>query len=97
MFRNQGDGTFTEVSGPAGMASDPGKGLGVAVEDFDHDGWPDIFVANDSVAQQLFRNRGDGTFTETAMPLGLAYDDNGDSFAGWGLTSPTTTMMAGKT
>ena len=84
LFRNQGDGTFTEVSQPAGVASNPGKGLGVAVEDFDRDGWPDIFVANDSVAQQLFRNKRDGTFTETALPLGLAYDDNGDSFAGMG-------------
>ncbi len=84
LFHNNGDGTFTEVSQPAGVASNPGKGLGVAVEDFDRDGWPDIFVANDSVAQQLFRNKHDGTFTETALPLGLAYDDNGDSFAGMG-------------
>ncbi len=62
----------------------PGKGLGIAINDFDRDGWPDIFVANDSVAEQLFRNNHDGTFSEVALEAGLAYDQNGQAFAGMG-------------
>ena len=84
LYRNNGDGTFTDVSRPSGVEASPGKGLGVAVHDFNRDGWPDIFVANDSFPQQLFRNNGDGTFTETALLLGLAYDDDGKTFAGMG-------------
>ena len=64
--------------------SSPGKGLGIAINDFDGDGWPDIFVANDSVAEQLFRNKHDGTFEEVALTSGLAYDQNGHVFAGMG-------------
>jgi len=84
MFHNNGDGTFTDVSKKSGIASSPGKGLGVAIDDFDGDGWPDIFVANDSVAEQLFRNNHDGTFTEVALISGLGYDQNGHAFAGMG-------------
>jgi hypothetical protein len=84
MFHNNGDGTFTDVSKKCGIASSPGKGLGVAIDDFDGDGWPDIFVANDSVAEQLFRNNHDGTFTEVALVSGLGYDQNGHAFAGMG-------------
>ncbi len=62
-----------------------GKGLGVAVNDYDRDGWPDIVVANDSFPQKLFRNNRDGTFTEVALQLGLAYDDDGKTFAGMGV------------
>lgn len=62
----------------------PGKGLGIAINDFDRDGWPDIFVANDSVAEQLFRNNHDGTFSEVALEAGVAYDQNGRAFAGMG-------------
>ena len=84
LFRNRGDGTFTDVSRQSGVEASPGKGLGVAVDDFDRDGWPDVFVANDSFPQQLFHNNGDGTFTETALVLGLAYDEDGKTFAGMG-------------
>jgi len=84
MFHNNGDGTFTDVSKKCGVESSPGKGLGIAIDDFDGDGWPDIFVANDSVAEQLFRNNHDGTFTEVALLSGLAYDQNGHAFAGMG-------------
>ena len=84
VFHNNGDGTFTDVSKKCGIASSPGKGLGVAIDDFDGDGWPDIFVANDSVAEQLFRNNHDGTFTDVALLSGLAYDQNGHAFAGMG-------------
>lgn len=84
VFHNNGDGTFTDVSKKCGIASSPGKGLGIAINDFDNDDWPDIFVANDSVAEQLFRNNRDGTFVETALRSGLAYDQNGHTFAGMG-------------
>lgn len=85
LYRNNGDGTFTDVSRPTGIAAHPGKGLGVAIGDFDRDGWTDIFVANDSFPQQLFRNKGDGTFEETALLLGVAYDEDGRTFAGMGV------------
>jgi enediyne biosynthesis protein E4 len=84
VFHNNGDGTFTDVSKKCGIAGSPGKGLGIAIDDFDGDGWPDIFVANDSVAEQLFRNNRDGTFSEVALLSGLAYDQNGHAFAGMG-------------
>ena len=84
VFHNNGDGTFTDVSKKCGIGSSPGKGLGIAINDFDGDGWPDVFVANDSVAEQLFRNKRDGTFEEVALTSGLAYDQNGHVFAGMG-------------
>jgi len=84
VFHNNGDGTFTDVSRKSGIAGSPGKGLGIAIDDFDGDGWPDIFVANDSVAEQLFRNNHDGTFAEVALMSGLGYDQNGHAFAGMG-------------
>jgi enediyne biosynthesis protein E4 len=84
VYHNNGDGTFTDVSKPCGVGSSPGKGLGIAVNDFDGNGWPDVFVANDSFPEQLFRNNGDGTFTEVALAAGLAYDQNGKVFAGMG-------------
>ena len=85
VYHNNGDGTFTDVSKKCGIAASPGKGLGIALNDFDRDGWPDIFVANDSVAEQLFHNNRDGTFSEVALAAGLAYDQNGHVFAGMGV------------
>ena len=79
------EGAGADASAPAGLLKSPGKGLGVAFGDVDRDGWPDIFVANDSFPQQLFRNRHDGTFEEIALPAGVAYDDDGKVFAGMGL------------
>ena len=84
VFHNNGDGTFTDVSDRSGIASSPGKALGIAVNDFDRDGWPDIFIANDSVPEQLFRNNRNGTFTEVALISGAAYGQNGGVFAGMG-------------
>ena len=85
LYRNLGDGKFREVGQETGIADSTGKGLGVALNDYDLDGWIDIFVANDSVSQQLFHNDGDGTFTENALLLGVAYDADGQEFAGMGV------------
>ena len=85
LLRQKPDGTFEDVSAAAGVADPSGKGLGVAFADFDSDGRTDIFVANDSVAQFLYRNRGDGTFEETALTAGAGYDENGKTFAGMGV------------
>ena len=84
LFHNDGQGQFTDVSAKAGFTKYAGKGLGVAMNDFDHDGWPDIFVANDSEPQQLFRNRKDGTFEDVALEKGAAYDTDGRRFSGMG-------------
>jgi hypothetical protein len=84
VYHNEGHGRFTDASGKTGIAKFPGKGLGIAMNDFNGDGWPDIFVANDAVPQQLFRNRGDGTFEEVALTAGVAYDADGRSFSGMG-------------
>jgi enediyne biosynthesis protein E4 len=85
VYRNNGDGTFTDVSKKCGLGAVPAKGLGIAINDFDRDGWPDIVVANDSFPQQLFRNNRDGTFTDVAAELGIAYDEDGKTFAGMGV------------
>jgi hypothetical protein len=85
LFHNNGDGTFTDVSESSHIAGTPGKGLGVAFADFNNDGRLDITVANDSFQQFLFMNKGDGTFTETAMAAGTGYTDEGKTFAGMGI------------
>jgi hypothetical protein len=84
LYHNDGDGKFTEVSHRAGVDK-PGKGLGVAIADYDRDGWPDILVANDSVPEFLFHNKGNGTFEEVAMVSGIALDGSGATFAGMGV------------
>jgi enediyne biosynthesis protein E4 len=84
VYHNNGDGTFRDVSKQSGIGSSLGKGLGIAINDFDQDGWPDVFVANDSFPEQLFRNNHNGTFTEVGLTSGVAYDQNGKVFAGMG-------------
>ena len=85
LYHNEGNGKFRDVSQSSGIAAHPGKGLGVAINDSDGDGRPDILVANDSVAEQLFRNNGDGTFAEVALEKGVAYNSKGSSFAAMGV------------
>ncbi len=85
LLHNDGDGTFSDVSRSSGVGRALGKSLGVAFNDFDADGRVDIVVANDSVAQMLFRNNGDGTFAEQALEAGLAYNEEGGSYAGMGI------------
>ena len=84
LFHNDGHGRFRDVSEESGIAKAPGKGLGVAFNDYDRDGWPDLFVANDSVAQQLFHNLKNGKFEEVATAAGVAYDEDGNAFSGMG-------------
>ena len=84
LYHNDGNGKFSEVSRQAGLDK-PGKELGLAIADYDHDGWMDIFIANDSVPEFLFHNRGNGSFEEVALPSGAALDGNGTSFAGMGV------------
>ncbi len=85
LFHQKPDGTFEDVSAASKIAASPGKALGVAFADFDSDGWTDIFVANDSVRQQLYRNRADGTFEDEGLIAGVGYDENGKTFAGMGV------------
>jgi enediyne biosynthesis protein E4 len=84
LLHNNGDGTFTDASASSGIAAHPGKALGVAIHDYDRDGRIDLFVANDSMPQFLFRNAGAGAFEEVALEAGVAYDDDGRTFAGMG-------------
>jgi hypothetical protein len=88
LFHNNGDGTFTDVSEKAGIAKIRGNyGLGVLTGDFDNDGWPDIYVANDTNASLLFHNRHDGTFEEIGVPAGCAYDADGKEVSGMGVAA----------
>jgi hypothetical protein len=85
LFHNEGHGRFRDVSEESGIAKSPGKGLGVAFNDYDRDGWPDILVANDSFPQQLFHNLKNGKFEEVGVGAGLAYDEDGNVFSGMGV------------
>ena len=85
LYRNNGDGTFSDVSAEAGIADPGGKGLGVVGGDYDGDGWTDIFVANDLTPDFLYRNNGDGTFTDQALLAGVAYGEDGVARAGMGV------------
>lgn len=84
LYRNEGGGRFTDVSAPSGIGSAPAPGLGVAVSDFNGDGRPDLYIANDGRANQLWLNRGAGRFEETALISGSAYNANGQAEAGMG-------------
>ena len=82
LYRNNGDGTFTDVSQQSGISKYVGKGMGMAVADYDNDGFMDVFVANDTFENYLFHNKGDGTFTNTALAAGVAYNAFGNPIAG---------------
>jgi hypothetical protein len=85
LYRNRGDGTFEDSSGSLRFDehAEP-KALGVLVTDFDRDGWPDLFVTNDTQPNNLLRNEGDGTFRDVALKAGVAFDENGAVRAGMG-------------
>jgi enediyne biosynthesis protein E4 len=84
VYHNEGNGRFVEVSQKIGM-SKPGRGLGIAFADYDRDGHTDIFVANDSMFEFLYHNKGDGTFEEVGLPAGVAVDGDGNTYAGMGV------------
>jgi hypothetical protein len=86
LYRNNGDGTFTDVSDKAGILKTYGTyGLGVVTADFDNDSWPDIYVANDSAPAALYHNNKDGTFTDVGVESGAAYSSDGKPQAGMGV------------
>ena len=84
LYRNRGDGTFEDVSAAAGLAKHAGRGMSVAFADYDGDGWPDVFVTNDNMANFLFHNLGGGRFEEVALPAGAALRDDGKPVAAMG-------------
>ncbi len=86
LYRNNGDGTFTDVTAASGIGKTPGGyGLTAVAADFDNDGWPDIYVACDSTPSLLFQNKHDGTFVEQAMERGVALSEDGMEQAGMGV------------
>jgi enediyne biosynthesis protein E4 len=88
LYHNNGDGTFSDVSEQAGITQANGTyGLGVLVADFDNDGWPDIYVANDSQASLLYHNQKNGKFTEIGMEAGCAFSPDGKPQAGMGASA----------
>jgi enediyne biosynthesis protein E4 len=84
VYHNDGDGKFSEVSAKMGLDK-PGKGLGIAIGDFDRDGKIDLAVANDSMLEFLYRNKGKGTFEEVGLPAEIAVDGEGQTYAGMGI------------
>ncbi len=85
LYHNNGDGTFSDVSTASGIAAHPGKGMGVAIADYDHDGWLDIFVANDTLPNFLFHNEHDGRFREAALQAGVGLNDDGKALSSMGV------------
>jgi hypothetical protein len=84
LYHNRGDGTFEDVSVASGIAAHRGKGMGVAFADYDHDGLMDVLVANDTVPNFLFHNKGSGHFEEVALKAGVAYNGDGRAISSMG-------------
>ncbi|HYL85983.1 MAG TPA: CRTAC1 family protein [Candidatus Angelobacter sp.] len=91
LYHNNGDGTFTDVSERSGLAKSPANGLGIVTFDYDDDGWQDIFISNDSMANSLFHNNRDGTFREVGYTVGVAVGLEGQFEAGMGTDAADTT------
>ena len=85
LFRNHGDGTFQDVSAAAGIAAHVGKGMSAAFSDYDDDGRPDVFVANDTMPNFLFRNEGGGRFREVGLQAGVSVNDRGKPVSSMGI------------
>jgi hypothetical protein len=85
LFRNRGNGTFEDVTATCGIFDSSSKALGVALVDHDQDGWPDIFVANDTQPNKLYRNQRNGKFVEVAVEAGAAFSEDGKARAGMGV------------
>jgi hypothetical protein len=85
LFHNRGDGTFEDATSTSGIFDTSSKSLGVAMLDFDRDGWPDLFVANDTQPNKLYRNLRNGKFKDVAVEVGLAFSTEGKARAGMGV------------
>jgi len=85
LFRNRGNGTFEDVTAKSGIFDTTSKSLGVALLDYDRDGWPDLLVTNDTQPNKLYRNRRDGTFEDVAVRAGVAFSEDGKARAGMGI------------
>ena len=85
LFRNRGDGTFEDVTAASGIFDTSSKSLGVAMFDYDQDGWPDLLVANDTQPNKLYRNLKNGKFKDVAVEAGLAFSTEGKARAGMGV------------
>jgi hypothetical protein len=85
LFHNRGDGTFEDVTATSGIFDSSSKSLGVAVLDYDRDGWPDLLVANDTQPNKLYRNAHNGTFKDVAVEAGIAFSADGKARAGMGV------------
>jgi hypothetical protein len=85
LFRNRGDGTFEDVTATSGIFDSSSKSLGVAMLDYDQDGWPDLLVANDTQPNKLYRNAHNGTFKDVAVEAGIAFSADGKARAGMGV------------
>jgi hypothetical protein len=85
LFHNKGDGTFENVTKRAGLHDPTSKSLGVAMLDYDNDGWMDLFVANDTEPNKLYRNNHNGTFTDVGVQVGVAFSESGRVRAGMGV------------
>ena len=85
LWHNQGDGTFADVTQKAGLGEPTSKTLGIAVLDYDQDGWPDLLLSNDTQPNKLYHNNGNGTFSEKAVVAGVAYAEDGVARAGMGV------------
>lgn len=84
LFHNNGDGTFTNVTKKAGLYDPTSKSLGIAMLDYDSDGWMDLFVSNDTEPNKLYHNNHNGTFTDVGVAAGVAYGEAGTARAGMG-------------
>lgn len=85
LYHNRGDGSFEDVTERAGLKDPTSKSLGIALLDYDNDGWIDLFVANDTQPNKLYHNNGNGTFTDNAMTAGVAFSEEGKARAGMGV------------
>jgi hypothetical protein len=85
LFRNRGNGTFEDVTARSGIFDSSSKSLGVALLDYDRDGWPDLLIANDTQPNKLYRNLRNGTFEDVAVRAGVAFSEDGKARAGMGV------------